>query len=138
MEATTLSSVDAVAETARETDRLAAGRRSRWRSIRSRLGALASPTSPALVYAGVALIVVSFAVLAYTWGHVAGTALVALQLPYIVSGGFAAIASLAIGVLLVHLGTKRREAFLRDRRLEQLAAALDALAKEPQDREDHP
>jgi hypothetical protein len=108
-------------------------RRSRMASVRRRLGPMASPTSPALVYLGVLLIVLAFAVIAYTWSRVAGTAIVVLQLPYVVSGGFAAVALLVIGALFVHLGAKRRDAYLRDRRLEQLAATLDALSTEADD-----
>ena len=122
------STVEPVTAPADDDVQQAAPRRSRTAILRRRLGALASPTSPALVYAGVLLIVVAFAVIAYTWSRVAGTAIVVLQLPYVVSGGFAAVALLVIGALLVHLGAKRRDAYLRDRRLEQLAATLDALA----------
>jgi hypothetical protein len=90
-----------------------------------------APTSPALVYAGIALIVGALAVLAYTWSRVAGTAIVALQLPYIASGAFAGIGLIVVGVLLIYLGVKRRDAWERERRLEALAAALGARADAP-------
>lgn len=125
------STVEPVTAPADDDVQRAAPRRSRMALVRRRLGALASPTSPALVYVGVLLIVVAFALIAYTWSRVAGTAIVVLQLPYLVSGGFAAEALLVIGALLVHLGAKRRDAYLRDRRLEQLAATLDALGGHP-------
>jgi hypothetical protein len=83
-----------------------------------------APTSPTLVYAGLAVIVIALALLAYTWSRVAGTALVVLQLPYIASGGFAGIGLIVVGVLLIYLGVKRRDAWERERRLDALASAL--------------
>ena len=87
-----------------------------------------APTSPALVYAGVTLIVAALAILAYTWSRVAGTAIVALQLPYIASGAFAGIGLIVVGVLLIYLGVRRREAWERERRLESLANAIESRA----------
>jgi len=87
-----------------------------------------APTSPALVYTGVALIVIGFAVLAFTWSKVAGTAIVALQLPYLASGGFAGLGVLVLGVLLIYIGVKRRDAWQRERRLEALVSALERRA----------
>ena len=85
--------------------------------------------SNALTYGGVGLIVAGFAVLAFTWGRVAGTVAVPLQLPYIASGGFTGLALVMLGVAGIHLDAKRRDAQLRDRRLEELASTLDALAR---------
>ena len=93
---------------------------------RTRVAGWLAPTSPALVYAGVTLIVAALAVLAYTWSRVAGTAIVALQLPYIASGAFACIGMIVVGVLLIYLGVRRREAWERERRLESLASALES------------
>jgi len=91
-----------------------------------------APTSPALVYTGVALIVAGFAVLAFAWSRVAGTAIVSLQLPYVVSGGFAGLGLVIVGVLLMYLAVKRRDAWQRERRLDALAAALEGRAERPE------
>jgi len=99
------------------------------RTRRNRMAGWLAPTSPALVYAGVTLIVAALAVLAYTWSRVAGTAIVALQLPYIASGAFAGIGLIVVGVLLIYLGVRRREAWERERRLESLATALGSRAQ---------
>jgi hypothetical protein len=99
------------------------------RTRRNRIAGWLAPTSPALVYAGVTLIVAALAVLAYTWSRVAGTAIVALQLPYIASGAFAGIGLIVVGVLLIYLGVRRREAWERERRLESLATALGSRAQ---------
>jgi membrane protein implicated in regulation of membrane protease activity len=103
--------------------------RRRRRTRRNRIAGWLAPTSPALVYAGVTLIVAALAVLAYTWSRVAGTAIVALQLPYIASGAFAGIGLIVVGVLLIYLGVRRREAWERERRLESLATALGSRAQ---------
>jgi hypothetical protein len=71
------------------------------------------------------LIVAGFGVLAFTWSKVAGTLLVALQLPYLISGGFTGLALVVLGVLVIYVGAKRRDAWQRDRRLEELAEMLE-------------
>jgi hypothetical protein len=101
----------------------------RGRPRGGRMAGWLAPTSPVLVYAGIALIVAGFGVLAYTWSKVAGTLLVALQIPYLISGGFTGLGLVVLGVLLIYLGAKRRDAFQRDRRLEELAALLDGTAE---------
>jgi len=86
------------------------------------------------------LVVLGFAVLAFTWSKVAGTAIVALQLPYLASGGFAGLGVLVVGVLSIYLGVKRRDAWQRERRLGALVSTLerrDAAANAPE-AEDEP
>lgn len=100
----------------------------RLRSPRARFAALTAPTSPALVYAGIFLLAAGFGLLAFTWSRVAGTAIVALQLPFVASGATTGLGLLTLGVLAIYLGVKRRDAWQRDRRLEQLAAAFEAIA----------
>ena len=100
----------------------------RARARRSRAASLLAPTSPALVYAGLLFIVVGFALLAWTWSKVAGTAIVALQLPYLASGGFAGIGIVVVGVLFIYLGVKRRDAWERERRLEALVSTISKRA----------
>jgi len=98
------------------------------RARRWRAASWLAPTSPALVYVGVALVVIGFAVLAFTWSKVAGTAIVALQLPYLASGGFAGLGVLVVGVLLIYIGVRRRDAWQRERRLSALVSALERRA----------
>jgi hypothetical protein len=83
-----------------------------------------APGSPASIYLGITITIVGFGLLAYTWSRVAGTAIVALQLPYVASGGFGGLGLVVIGILAINLGAKRRDAWQRDRRLEELAAIL--------------
>ena len=104
-------------------------RAARARPRRMRFAGLLAPTSPALVYLGIFLLAAGFGLLAFTWSRVAGKAIVSLQLPYVVSGASTGLGLLILGVLAVYLGAKRRDAWQRDRRLEQLAAAFEAIAK---------
>lgn len=84
-----------------------------------------APQSAAPIYLGITLTIAGFGLLAFTWSRVAGTAIVALQLPYVASGGFGGLGLVVIGILAINLGAKRRDAWQRDRRLEELAAILE-------------
>lgn len=99
---------------------------------RSRASRWLAPTSVAPIYLGVVLIAAGFGALTYTWSRVAGTAIVALQLPYIASGGFTGVGLVILGILSIHLGARRRDAWQRDRRLEELASAIAAMSKRRQ------
>jgi len=129
-----LSTVEAVTATpAPEPERTAPSRTALSRARRIKLASWLAPTSNAAVYAGLALIVIGFALLAWTWSRVAGTAIVALQLPYLASGGFSGLGLLVVGTLLIYLGVKRRDSWNRERRLEALATALRAAgARDPE------
>jgi hypothetical protein len=90
------------------------------------------PTLPALspvpTYVGIAVVAVGFAVIAYAWGKVAGIAdNVALQLPYLVSGGIAGLGLVMVGVTIVNIAAKRRDTQLRQQQTELLADALHEL-----------
>lgn len=91
----------------------------------SRFAAWLAPLSPVPIYVGITLTIAGFALLAYTWSRVAGTAVVALQLPFVASGGFGGLGLVVVGVLTISLGVKRRDAWQRERLLEELAAILD-------------
>ena len=84
-------------------------------------------TSPFWIYAGLLLIGVGFAAIGVTWGQVAGELQVALQLPYLVSGGLTGIGLIIIGATIVNVAVKRRDAAKRTRQLEQLAEILREL-----------
>jgi hypothetical protein len=84
-------------------------------------------TSPFWIYAGLLLIGVGFASIGVTWGRVAGELQVALQLPYLVSGGLTGIGLVITGATMVNIAVKRRDAAKRTRQLEQLAELLREL-----------
>ena len=83
--------------------------------------------SPAPTWIGVGLIGLAFVVIAYTWGKVAELTSVPLQLPYFISGGITAIALVLVGITVINLAAKRRDAIERDRQIEQLTSAMAEL-----------
>jgi signal transduction histidine kinase len=90
------------------------------------------PTLPALspvpTYAGIAIAVVGFALIAFAWSKVAGIAdNVALQMPYLVSGGLTGLGLVMVGVTVVNVAAKRRDGLLRQQQTELLADALHEL-----------
>ena len=90
------------------------------------------PTLPALspvpTYVGIAITAIGFAVIAYAWGKVAGIAdNVALQMPYLVSGGLAGLGLVMVGVTVINVAAKRRDTQLRQQQTELLADALREL-----------
>lgn len=80
-----------------------------------------------LLYAGVASIVVGFALIGYVWGQVAGLTAVPLQLPYFASGGLASLGLIIVGVTLISIQTKLADAQRRDRQIAQLSELLDQI-----------
>jgi len=85
------------------------------------------PDSPVPVYIGIVLVLAGFAVIGLTWGKVAGLLLVPLQLPYLVSGGLTGLGLIMVGITVISIGAKRRDAAERGRQLEQLAAIMNEL-----------
>ena len=90
------------------------------------------PTLPALspvpTYVGIAIAVLGFGLIAYAWGKVAGIAdNVALQMPYLVSGGLTGLGLVMVGVTIVNVAAKRRDAQQRQQQTQLLADALAEL-----------
>jgi hypothetical protein len=85
------------------------------------------PLSPAPTYIGIVLVAAGFVLLAVAWGGVAGQSNVALQIPYMVSGGMGGLALIMVGLALVSIATRRRDAAMREQQIQLLAAALKAL-----------
>jgi signal transduction histidine kinase len=92
-----------------------------------RLPAL-SALSPVPTYLGIAVAAAGFVLIAYAWGKVAGIAdNVALQMPYLVSGGLTGLGLVMVGVTIVNVAAKRRDAQLRQQQTQLLADALHEL-----------
>jgi hypothetical protein len=86
------------------------------------------PLSPLPTYVGIAVAAIGFGVLAFAWGKVAGIAdNVALQMPYLVSGGLTGLALVMVGVTIVNVAAKRRDVQLRQQQTQLLADALHEL-----------
>ncbi len=97
----------------------------------SRFAAL-RPLSPTPTYVGIALVAIGFLIIAVAWGKVAGESAVALQLPYILSGGVCGLATVMVGCTVVSVAARRRDAALREQQthlfvdaVQELSAALD-------------
>ena len=86
------------------------------------------PLSPIPTYAGIAIAAIGFALIAFAWSKVAGIAdNVALQMPYLVSGGLTGLGLVMVGVTVVNVAAKRRDGLLRQQQTELLADALHEL-----------
>ena len=103
------------------------GERRPKRKLR-RFGAwLVSPDSTALVYLGLLIAAAGFGLIAYTWGEVASTLSVALQIPYIASGGLVGLGLVILGVAVTSIAVKRRDNFARVRQLQKLSATMESI-----------
>lgn len=86
------------------------------------------PLSPVPTYAGIAIAAIGFGLIAFAWSKVAGIAdNVALQMPYLVSGGLTGLGLVMVGVTIVNVAAKRRDSLLRQQQTELLADALHEL-----------
>ena len=91
------------------------------------------PLSATPTYIGIAVAAAGFVLLAIAWGGVAGKNNVAFQIPYLVSGGLAGLALIMVGLTIVNVASKRRDAALREQQIQLLAAALHELRSENRD-----
>lgn len=81
-----------------------------------------------LVFGALSVVMVGFAFLGFTWGQVAGEAIVARQLPYVVSGGFAGLALVIIGTAVGVVASWRAERQADQFELERMCALMGELA----------
>jgi hypothetical protein len=92
----------------------------------SRIPAL-RPLSPTLTIIGLAVIAVGLVLIGIAWRQVALETQVALQLPYLVSGGLFGLALVIVGSTVVVVASKRRDCALREQHTALLADALAEL-----------
>ena len=88
---------------------------------------LVSPDSTALVYLGLAIAMLGFGALAFTWSKVAATLSVPLQIPYLASGGFVGLGLVIVGVVITNIAVKRRDNFARIRQLQKLSSTMESI-----------
>lgn len=86
------------------------------------------PLSPVPTYLGAAVAALGFVFIAVAWGKVAGQTNVGLQMPYLVSGGLTGLALVMVGVTVISVAAKRRDALLREQQMRLLVDALDELS----------
>lgn len=85
------------------------------------------PLSPVPTYLGVAVTAIGFVLIAFAWGAVAGETNVALQLPYLVSGAMTGLGLVMVGLTVISIAARRRDAVLREQQTQLLADALREL-----------
>lgn len=90
-----------------------------------RLPAWVDLASPATVWAGLVIAALGFVLLGVAWAQIAGEAEVYLQLPYLVSAGMTGLGLIMVGLTLVNVSTKRRDALERERQMSQLVTILE-------------
>jgi hypothetical protein len=83
--------------------------------------------TPALTYIGVGVAVLGFVLILIAWGQVAGETQVYLQVPYLVSAGLSGLGLVMVGLTIVNVAAKQRDAADRDRQMDQLVSILDEL-----------
>ena len=103
------------------------------RTLTDRVPAL-RPLSPVPTYLGIAVAAIGFALIAIAWGAGAGQTNVALQVPYLVSGGLTGLALVMVGLTVISVAARRRDAMLREQQTRLLADALRELGAALDDR----
>ena len=83
--------------------------------------------SPALTFIGVGVAIAGFVLILVAWGQVAGETQVYLQMPYLVSAGLTGLALVMVGLTIVNVAAKQRDAVDRDRQIDQLVSILGEL-----------
>lgn len=82
-------------------------------------------TNPAAIWVGMAFAGVGFILLAVAWSQVAGETEVYLQLPYLVSAGMTGLGLIMVGLTVINVSAKRRDALERERQMDQLVNILE-------------
>ena len=86
------------------------------------------PLSPVPTYVGIAITVLGFVLLMIAWGQTAGETNVALQVPFLISAGLTGLGAVLVGLTVVNIAAKRRDALLREQQMSLLADALRELS----------
>ena len=92
---------------------------------RLQLPAWVDLTNPAAVWIGMVVAGLGFVLLGVAWAQVAGETQVYLQLPYLVSAGMTGLGLIMVGLTLINVSTKRRDALERERQMDQLVNILE-------------
>ena len=101
-------------------------RRSRRRRLRNvQLPPWLNPTSPAVIWIGLALAGIGFVLIGVAWAQIAGETQVYLQLPYLASAGLSGLGLIMVGMTVINVAAKRRDAVERERQIDQLVSILE-------------
>ena len=95
--------------------------------VQGRVPAL-RPLSPVPTYLGIAVALAGFVAIVVAWSRTAAETNVALQVPYLISAGLTGLGLVMVGVTVVNIAAKRRDAALREQQTALLADALRELS----------
>ena len=82
------------------------------------------PAHPAMIWIGLVLTGVGFVLIGIAWAQVAGETQVYLQLPYLASAGLTGLGLIMVGMTIINVSAKRRDALERERQIDQLVSIL--------------
>ena len=85
------------------------------------------PDSPVPTVAGLAIAAIGFVLILVGWARLADETAVALQLPYVVSGAVVGLGLIMVGLTIVTVQSKRRDAAALRDQLDELNAVLGQL-----------
>ena len=85
------------------------------------------PDSPAPTIAGLVVAAIGFVLILVGWARLADETAVALQLPYVVSGAVIGLGLIMVGLTIVTVQSKRRDAAALHEQLDELHAVLAQL-----------
>src|SRR5205823_1178201 len=78
--------------------------------------------SPVVTWIGLGVAAIGFVLIGVAWSQVAGETQVYLQLPYLVSAGLTGLGLVMVGLTVINVSAKRRDAAERARQTDQLVS----------------
>lgn len=83
--------------------------------------------APTWIWVGVGVAILGFILIVVGWGQVAAETQVYLQLPYVVSAALIGLGMVLVGLTVLNIATRQRDAVDRDRQIARLVATLEEL-----------
>jgi len=87
-------------------------------------------SAPTWVWVSVVVGLVGFVLIAVAWGAVSGESEVYRQTPYVVSAGIFGLALVMVGLTVLNVSTRQRDALERERQIDRLVEVMEDLRLE--------